>query len=703
MATDPPATDALATAGAAQEILTALAGPHARLRDDQAAAIDALVTDRRRALVVQRTGWGKSAVYLIATRLLRDAGAGPSLLVSPLLALMRDQIEAAASAGVRAATISSANVDEWEDVSARMIADQIDLLLVSPERLNNPAFRDEVLPALTRSVGLLVIDEAHCISEWGHDFRPDYRRIKDVLDELGPEVPVLATTATANERVSLDVAAQLGTDVATLRGGLDRASLHLSVVHQPTSAHRLAWLAEWLPGVEGSGIVYCLTVADTERVAAWLDRTGIDAVAYSGQSPPEDRQRIEGDLKGNRVKAVVATTALSMGYDKPDLAFVVHHGSPDSPIGYYQAVGRAGRQLDHAQVVLLPGHADEDIWAYFAATAMPPAGVVTDTLERLGAAGGRVSTAALEPHVNLSRGRLEGMLKILDVDGAVRKVPGGWEATGRPWEPDRARMERVAEARRVEQQLMRDYQRTEGCLMAFLRSALDDGDPQACGRCASCTGISPAHDPDPELVAAARAFLRDQQIPIGARKRWPAGVTGRAGSLGTAACEEGRALAWAGDDVWADTLDVLLADDADPDDPTWRAALDDAVAAAAATLAAWPWRQRPTWVTWVPSRRRPHAASAVAERLADLGHLELVGVLNRTADTPPQARMANSGHQAANALAAWAVTVPDGGLPAGPVLVVDDTTASGWTLAVVGALLREAGAGPVLPFALAKG
>ncbi|MEX2622060.1 MAG: RecQ family ATP-dependent DNA helicase [Egibacteraceae bacterium] len=690
------------TAQAAQEILTALAGPDARLRPDQAAAIDTLVTQRRRALVVQRTGWGKSAVYFIATRLLREAGAGPTLLVSPLLALMRDQIDAAASAGVRAASINSANLDEWADITARMLDDEVDLLLVSPERLNNPTFRDEVLPALTRSVGLLVIDEAHCISEWGHDFRPDYRRIAGVLAGLDPGVPVLATTATANERVGVDVAAQLGTDVVTLRGDLDRASLHLSVVHQPTSAHRLAWLAEWLPGVAGSGIVYCLTVADTERVATWLARSGLDAVAYSGKTPPEDRQRIEADLKANRVKAVVATTALSMGYDKPDLAFVVHYGSPDSPIGYYQAVGRAGRRLDHAQVVLLPGHADEAIWAYFAATAMPPAGVVTETLEHLAGAGGPRSTAALERHVNLSRSRLEGMLKILDVDGAVRKVRGGWEATGRPWTPDRTRMDRVAEARRVEQQLMRDYQRTEACLMAYLRDALDDAGPQACGRCANCTGTTPAHDPDPDLVATARTVLRDQQIPIAARRRWPAGLPGRTGNLGTAACAEGRALAWTGDDVWAETLDVALADDADRSDPAWRAALDDTVAAAARVLAAWPWAQRPTWVTWVPSRRRPHAAPAVAERLAALGHLELVATLARIADTPPQATRSNSGHQAANALAAWTVTVPAGGLPTGPVLVVDDAVASGWTLTVVGALLREAGAGTVLPFALVK-
>src|SRR6202522_2419991 len=203
---------------AAEKHLRALAGEHARLRDDQWTAISALVAGRSRALVVQRTGWGKSAVYFVATALLRARGAGPTVIVSPLLALMRNQVEAAGRAGIHARTINSANTEEWDQVYAEVAEGKADVLLVSPERLNNPGFRDQVLPKLIASAGLLVVDEAHCISDWGHDFRPDYRRLRTLLDELPPGVPVLATTATANARVTRDVADQLGagTDGETL-------------------------------------------------------------------------------------------------------------------------------------------------------------------------------------------------------------------------------------------------------------------------------------------------------------------------------------------------------------------------------------------------------------------------------------------------------------------------------------------------------
>jgi ATP-dependent DNA helicase RecQ len=242
-----------ALAERAQALLTTLAGPGAALRDDQLAAIRALVVDRRRAVVVKRTGWGKSAVYFLATRLLRDNGAGPTLLVSPLLSLMRDQIAKAEAIAIRAATINSTNLEQWRQIEAELAAGHVDLLLISPERLNNPQFRADVLPDLSRRVGLLVIDEAHCISDWGHDFRPDYRRLVRVLDDLDPTTPVLACTATANERVMADVAEQLGATPLLFRGSLDRRSLRLSVLSIASQADRLAWLAERIPQLPGSG------------------------------------------------------------------------------------------------------------------------------------------------------------------------------------------------------------------------------------------------------------------------------------------------------------------------------------------------------------------------------------------------------------------------------------------------------------------
>ena len=443
--------DRVETRHQAEAHLRALVGPRdgqsdAVLREDQWTAIEALAVDRRRALVVQRTGWGKSAVYFVATALLRAAGAGPTVIVSPLLALMRNQIAAAERAGIRAVTINSTNIEQWQPIHDAIAAGEVDVLLVSPERLNNPGFRDEVLPRLAATCGLLVVDEAHCISDWGHDFRPDYRRIRTLLADLPDGIPVLATTATANARVTADVAEQLGgggledcrrprgaePDVLVLRGSLDRESLRLGVVRLATAEQRLAWLADHLAEQPGSGIIYCLTVAATQQTADYLRSRGHQVAAYSGQTDPTERLALEEDLLAGRVKALVATSALGMGFDAT-LGFVVNLGAPASPVAYYQQVGRAGRGTDQASVVLLPAIEDRDIWHYFASLAFPREEQVRQTLAVLADAGRPLSTANLETHVELSRTRLETMLKVLDVDGACRRVKGGWEATGEEW------------------------------------------------------------------------------------------------------------------------------------------------------------------------------------------------------------------------------------------------------------------------------
>src|SRR6476646_9649902 len=474
--------------------LRALVGrDDAVLREDQWSAIEALAVDHRRSLVVQRTGWGKSAVYFVATLLLREAGAGPTVIVSPLLALMRNQIAAAERAGIRAVTINSTNIEDWEPIQEAILAGEVDVLLVSPERLNNPGFRDEVLPRLAETCGLLVVDEAHCISDWGHDFRPDYRRIRTLLTDLPEGIPVLATTATANARVTADVAEQLeGTDgradVLVLRGSLDRESLRLGVVRLKTAEQRLAWRADHLAEQPGSGIIYCLTVAATQEIADYLRSRGHDVAAYSGQTDPTERHALEQDLAAGRVKALVATSALGMGFDAT-LGFVVNMGAPSSPVAYYQQVGRAGRGTDEATVVLLPAIEDRDIWAYFASLAFPREELVRRTLEVLAEEGRPLSTASLETYVDLGRTRLEQMLKVLDVDGAVRRVRGGWEATGEPWAYDADRYARVSAARKREQQALLDYLDTDRCRMWFLRDQLDDPaiEPLArCGRSDRC-------------------------------------------------------------------------------------------------------------------------------------------------------------------------------------------------------------------------
>lgn len=688
-----PATTAVAAD--AQAVLEDLAGPGAQLRGDQLAAIEALVSGHQRVLLVQATGWGKSAVYWIATQLLRRAGAGPTLVVSPLLALMRNQVAAAQRAGIRAETINSANVDDWREIEGRVRADEVDVLLISPERLNNPRFRTEVLPALAASVGLLVVDEAHCISDWGHDFRPDYRRIADVLAGLGAEVPVLAATATANSRVEHDVATQIGTGTVTLRGSLDRPSLHLSVVSRDTSAEQLAWICSWASANAGPGLVYCLTVSEAERVAAYLVDHGVRAAAYTGATPAPERERIEAALDDGSVPCVVATSALGMGYDNPNLGYVVHLGSPSSPIAYYQQVGRAGRGRVRADVVLLPTVSEERIWAYFDSTAMPPRATVAEVLRVLERAG-PCTLPALESQVNLRRGRLEALLKVLDVDGVVDRSGSEWFRTEVPWDHDEERYAALAASRRSEQEAMRGYQRTEGCRLQYLRQQLDDPEASPCGRCDRCTGVTPAVEVPEAAVAEATGFLRSAPVVLEPRKQWPRGFEGRKGNIASdRRAEEGRALAFGTDPGWSEVLAPLFAG---PDAPP----SEELVRGVAAALKAWPWGRRPTWATWVPSRTRPQLVAGLAAAIADVGRLELVEAVTRVrADAPPQDAMDNSATQAANVLDAFSFGRTDGAaLPVGPGLVFDDAVRSGWTLAVVADGLRGAGSGLILPFAL---
>ncbi len=674
-------------------------------RDGQFEAVRALVGERRRVLVVQRTGWGKSAVYFVSTALRRGAGAGPTIIVSPLLALMRDQIAAAQRAGIRAVTMNSANAEEWGRVSAALAADEVDVLLVSPERLNNPRFREEQLPDLARRCGLLVVDEAHCVSDWGHDFRPDYRRIRDLLTTLPADTPVLATTATANARVVTDVGEQLGAgghDVLTLRGGLARDSLRLGVMKLTSPEQRLAWLLAHLGSLPGSGIVYALTVSAAEDVASALREAGHEVRAYTGRTDPADRERLEGMLRDNQVKALVATSALGMGFDKPDLGFVLHLGAPSSPVAYYQQVGRAGRATERADVLLLPGPEDKDIWAYFASASMPRQEQADAVLTALAGSAKALSTAALESVVDIRRTRLELLLKVLDVDGAVQRVPGGWSSTGRPWTYDAERYTRVTEARVREQDLMLTYESTTGCRMAFLQESLDDDSAAACGRCDSCAGgWFPTDIPD-TAVTTARGRLERAGVEIEPRAQWPSGMD----RLGVPlkgridaghAMQPGRAVARLTDLGWGQQLRSLLRAEDAPAPP-------ELLRACVPILRDWDWAQRPVAVVAVPSRTRPQLVESVAQGLAQMGRLDWLGSLDLVEGGPVGESGGNSAFRLAGVWGRLAPTSAQrsalGGLD-GPVLLVDDLSSSRWTLTVAAQALREAGASGVLPFVLA--
>ncbi|MBV9335219.1 MAG: RecQ family ATP-dependent DNA helicase [Solirubrobacterales bacterium] len=672
----------------AQERLRALTDDSAaRFRDGQLEAIRDVVEQRTRVLCVQRTGWGKSAVYFVATALLRQAGAGPTLIVSPLLALMRNQIAAAGRLGLRAHTINSTNRDEWDDVRERLAADTIDLLLISPERLNNQRFRQEMLPLFAASVGLLVIDEAHCISDWGHDFRPDYRRVNDMLDALDPGVAVLGTTATANDRVVADVVSQLadaaGRPLRTYRGPLARASLRLEVLELPQPAKRLAWLARNLPGLPGSGIVYTLTKRDAEQVAEFLRGRGIDAVAYSGEHETEARIAIEDRLLRNEIKAVIATTALGMGYDKPDLSFVVHYQAPGSVVAYYQQIGRAGRGVDHADIVLLRGGEDRRIQDFFIEQAFPAREhvmAVVGELEQAGDAGR--TTRELMAVVNLGAGRIEAMLKILDVEGAVVRAGTHWKpVTDASWTYDAERYAAVTALRRAEQRAMAAFGSDGRCLMRVLQEELDDPAPADCGRCSVCAGPRFATPLDPALVEAAGRHLRSTPIELEVKKMAPdAGGTMRK-IPEDVRVEPGWALARFGDGGWWPAIERGLRAGEFEDDVV--AVLADLLRTAGAE-----------WVTCVPSVRLGEAVERLGSRLG----LPFVRLVERIAQRPPQREMANAAQQVANVRGAFRVVGPP---PRGTGVLLDDRRMSGWTLAMVGGQLRRAGAARVVPVALA--
>jgi ATP-dependent DNA helicase RecQ len=644
-------------------------------------------------------------VYFVATALLRAQGSGPTVIVSPLLALMRNQIAAARRAGIRAVTINSTNIDEWREVYADVARGEVDVLLLSPERLNNPEFRDNVLPQLATTCGLLVVDEAHCISDWGHDFRPDYRRLRTLLPELPDGIPVLATTATANSRVVADVADVLGlgqdaADVLVLRGCLDRVSLYLGVLDLPTTAHRLAWLAENLAALPGSGIVYTLTVAASQEVAGYLREHGFAVAAYSGQTDPAERLAAEDDLINNRVKALVATSALGMGFDKPDLGFVIHFGGPSSPIAYYQQVGRAGRGVDRAQVILLPGPEDQAIWDYFASLGFPAEQHVRTALRVLAAEGAPMSAPALETRVELSRSRLETMLKVLDVDGAAQRVRGGWIATGGEWHYDEDRYRTVTQVRQDEQCAMREYQSTQQCRMRFLREQLDDPAAQDCGRCDNCGGLTLSAEVGDQALVAATSVLGRPGVPFDPRRLWPTAMPGLGvdvrGKLPVAEqAEPGRVIARFTDLGFGQRLRSLLAADA-PD----AAVPGDVLKACVQVLAAWDWTHRPAAVVRIGSARRPTMIGDLAKRLAEVGRLADLGELahlgqSATARTNSALRLRE----------VWdAYALPDNlatQLAGQPVLLIDDLVDTGWTFTIATRLLRLAGAGEVYPFALA--
>jgi ATP-dependent DNA helicase RecQ len=667
--------------------------PAAAFHDGQENAIQHIVEGRGRLLVVQRTGWGKSFVYFIAAKLLREQNLGPAILISPLLALMRNQIGAAERMGVRATTINSENQEEWHEVEAALARNEVDILLISPERLANEHFRAEVLGPVAGRISLLVVDEAHCISDWGHDFRPHYRFIERMMRTLPLNLRVLATTATANNRVLADLQTILGPHLTLLRGELGRPSLQLQTMRLPSQAARMAWLATYIPRIRGSGIVYTLTVRDAVQVAGWLQARGIRAESYSGETG-ERRPELENALLENRVKALVATTALGMGFDKPDLAFVIHYQTPGSVVAYYQQVGRAGRQIPEAHGVLLSGQEEAEINDFFIESAFPSRDEVESVLAALRRAVAGLSVNEFLSRVNIRRGRIDKALQLMSLESPAPVVKQGskWVLTAANlsdgfWQ----RAERLTELRRVEQRQMQEYVALTSGHMEFLIRALDgDSGSYHAPNAAPLPGTF-----DEGLAREAVAFLRRTSLPLAPRRQWPTGgllrmnVTGRIAA--DLQAQPGRVLCTWGDAGWGSLVRQGKLHDG-------RFA-DQLVEACAAMVRSWAPQPAPGWVACIPSRRHANLVPDFARRLATALNLPFHPVLEKTDDRPAQKQMENSSQQALNVDGSFRI---QGNVPAGAVLLVDDMVDSRWTMTVAAYLLLSNGSGPVHPLALAS-
>jgi len=667
----------------------------ATFRDGQEDAIRHIVEGKGRLLVVQKTGWGKSFVYFIATKLLREAGAGSALLISPLLALMRNQIAAAERIGVRAATINSDNQDEWKSVEAKLRRNEVDILLIAPEKLGNDWFNTEVLAGIAGQISLMVIDEAHCISDWGHDFRPHYRLLERIARTLPANLRLLATTATANDRVMEDLVAVLGPNMKVLRGDLNRSSLTLQTMRLPSQAVRLAWIAQQLSSLPGHGIIYTLTIRDANQLADWLKAQGFAVEAYTGKTG-DRREELEQALQENKVKALVATTALGMGYDKPDLAFVIHFQMPGSVVAYYQQVGRAGRALESAYGVLLSGDEEEGITDWFIRSAFPTRQEVGEVLGALNEAPEGLSIPDLMTCVNMSKGRIEKTITALSLESPapIAKQGTKWQLTAAElgdefW----ARADRLTKLRRAELQQMQEYvSRPFGQHMGFLIDALD-GDSST----VSPPSLPPlSEDVDQLLVREAEEFLCRTSLPIEPRKKWPVGGMPQYGihtaSTITYQAQPGKALCVWGDAGWGGLVRQGKYHDGHFS--------DDLVAACVKMIKEWNPQPSPTWVTCVPSLRHPELVPNFAQRLAAALGLPFHMVIVKTDERPEQKTMANSTQQARNIDGSLALNGQP--IPPGPVLPVDDMVDSRWTLTVSAWLLRKSGSGVVWPMALSQ-
>jgi ATP-dependent DNA helicase RecQ len=676
-----------------QELLERSIGSDADFRPDQWEAIESLVAEEDRVLLVQRTGWGKSTVYFISTKLLREQGHGPTLIISPLLALMRNQIQdAEAQLDLEAWTINSNNKEEWTEAKEAVIGGSCDLLLISPERLANPEFQEDVLLKMDDEFGLLVVDEAHCISDWGHDFRPDYRRIKRILQQLPGHIPVAATTATANDRVVDDVTNQVS-GLSVIRGDLVRDSLRIQTSNLGSRARRLAWLAENIPDLPSSGIVYCLTTNEVETVSEWLNDRDLEFEPYHGGVDGDRRQELEHQLMENEVDGLVATNALGMGFNKPDLGWVIHFQRPPNLIRYYQEIGRAGRGLDEAFAVLLSGNEDDRIAEFFIEQAFPEPEEFEIVLSTLEKSDEPLYKYELLKRANISWKAASQCLDMLRVDNAIIRIDEGFKRTSAEWSYDHERIESVTMLRKQELNRIKEFLKTDGCLTRFIDDELDGSLEEDCGQCANCIGpLLPTEVQDEGLAQTAVEHYRGESWDEISPRYFMPKENGRSKIKEQRKPEPGRVLSVYGDPGYGELVSRQHGQE-----DRYSQELVDAAVNHIETV--WDPSPAPTWVTAVPSPTNEGTVQDLARRIADGLGLEYVYAVEKVRDIGPQHELANSYQKRWNVEGAFMATEA---VRTEPVLLVDDTVGSRWSFTEASLMLRDVGCGPVFPFALAE-
>lgn len=676
----------------ANEHLVKLYGNNAKFRDGQLDAIVSVLNNNR-TLVVQKTGWGKSLIYFLSTRILRDMNKGPTIIISPLLSLINNQIESAKGLNLKAVTINSTNTDEWDEIESKIKKDEYDVLLVSPERLGNEEFITSVLNNIKDSIGMLVVDEAHCISDWGHDFRPDYKRINKIIKMLAPNIPFLATTATANNRVVDDIKEQLGQDIKIIRGELARKSINIQTIRIDSQSERLAWIYENINKIQGTGIIYCLTKRDCDIVSGWLNKKGICVESYYSGFTPEERAKKESKLINNEIKALVATVALGMGFDKPDISFVIHFQRPGNVVAYYQQIGRAGRGIDTSYAILLYGCEDDNIIEHFINSAFPTHNEMKNVIDILDNANTGLSINGILPHINMKSGRLEKCLKFLQIDGAIYKEKSKYYRSMNPWTPDFEHSNKITQIRKQELEAMNEYTSTKDCYMKFISDELDDQYATNCGKCSNCRGenIFP-NKVEFNNVVDAENYIKGEALLIEPRKKWPSGIkiNGKNIISEDLIMKSGYMLCCYGDSGWGKLVkqgkyyDNFFSDEL----------VDASYDILKDKINEWDIK----WITSIPSIRRPELVKSFAIRLSQKLGLYYEEVLFKKSNTPEQKTMENSFGQYENVCKGIGIKK----CYKGNVLIIDDMVDSKWTLTYATYLLRHNGAGDVYPFALAK-